>query len=354
MLLEDLEFGGTQRQTLELASRLDRERFAPRLVTLRRGPMDLEDRARSLGLSLHVLSDRDSFAPLDVLPALWRYLGRERPPLLHLLTALPNIWGRVLGCGLRLPGIIASCRGLASVRNQHERWLKNLARVHICNAKAIRDALVHRAGLPGERVVNIPNGIAVDLFQPAGTEPDAPALLCVARLARVKNHPMLLRAFAKVLASFPEASLHLLGEGEDKDAIRELASASDLRGRVLFHPGTEDVLPFLHRARIFVLASDYEGTPNALLEAMACALPVIATRTGGNAEAVQHEQTGLLVPCGDAEAMAQAMLRLLRRSEERSAFGRAGRDRVLLRYSMDAMVRAHEAVYERVLGRGEA
>lgn len=350
MLLEDLEYGGTQRQTLELASRLNRERFEPRLVTLRRGPMDLEGEARSLGLSCRVLTDRDSFEPLAVLPALWRYLRRDRPPLLHLLTALPNIWGRVLGRPLRLPGIIASCRGLASVRNQHERRLGKMARVHICNAEAIREQLVNSVGLPAERVIHIPNGVNVDFFSPAETERDEPALLCVARMAKVKNHPMLLRAFAEVLASFPEASLHLLGEGGGKDAIRELASAPDLRGRVVMHPGSQDVRPYLHMAQIFVLSSDFEGTPNALLEAMSCGLPVIATRTGGNAEAVQHEKNGLLVPCGDAGAMARAMLRLLNRPGERIEFGRAGRESVVNHYSMRAMVRAHEAVYEHVLG----
>lgn len=349
LLLEDLDYGGTQRQTLDLAARLDKACFEPRLVTLRKGNMDLAAQAKRLGLPCQALVDSEVFTPLRALPALWRYLRRERPLLLHLLTALPNIWGRILGKILRVPGIIGSCRGLSALRNQHEVWLKNLADVHICNAAIIREQLVHMAGLPEERVCFIPNGVDADFFIPPERYPNAPVVLCVARMAEVKNHPLLLQAFARVLAVFPEASLHLVGEGETRARILKLAASPALRGRVTLHPGTDDVRPFLRAAQIFVLPSDQEGTPNAILEAMACALPVIATRAGGSAEAVCHEKTGLLTPCGDPEALAEAMLRLLSRPEERAAFGRAGRELVLERYSMPAMARAHEAVYDRTL-----
>ncbi len=347
-LLEDLEFGGTQRQTLELAARLDRSRFSPRLVALRKGPVDLVSRAASIGLPCLFLTDNDAFNPLRALPALWRRLAGEQPPLLQLMTALPNIWGRILGAALRLPGIIACCRGLSDVQGPREHWLRHLAKAHICNAEAIREPLLRRFGVPAERVFCIPNGVDTDFFVPA-PEPCEPALLCIARMAPVKNHGLLLGAFARVLEHIPEASLHLVGEGEDKESVRRMAAGPALRGRVVFHPGSADVRPFLRLAQVFVLASDYEGTPNVLLEAMACGLPVAATRTGGSAEAVLHERTGLLSPVGKVEALAQNLLRLLHNTDERAVFGRAGRERVLERYSLEALVKGHEQVYEFVL-----
>ena len=92
--------------------------------------------------------------------------------------------------------------------------------------------------------------------------------------------------------------------------------------------------------------------PNVLLEAMACGLPVAATRAGGVPELVIHEQTGLLADCGDEAGLAEAMARLLASPDKRAAFGRAGRERALARHSLPAMVKAHEDVYEFVLRGG--
>ena len=352
-LLEELDFGGTQTQTLELAARLDRTRFLPKLVMLCRGRMDLWDRARARGLECQALTDDAVFKPWRALPALWRYLAAERPQFLHLATALPNIWGRIMGRCLGLPAVVANCRGDGALVRQHEILIWRFAGAHVCNSPSLRDRLRRRIRVPEERVFYIPNGVDTDFFHPAGEAPDGqsgePSLLCIARMAPDKNHPLLLRAFARVLRQSPEAVLHLVGEGKEKARIQSLAAAPELRGRVRFHPGNADVRPLLHKAQVFVLASDYEGMPNVLLEAMACGLPVAATRAGGVPELVIHGQTGLLADCGDEEGLAEAMIRLLANPEERTAFGRAGRERALARHSLHAMVKAHEEVYEFVL-----
>ena len=348
MLLEELDFGGTQRQTLELAARLDRTRFAPRLAALHMGNRDLADKAADLGLDCIFLTDRAAFHPALALPALWRFLARERPPLLHLLTALPNIWGRIFGRCLRLPGVIAACRGGAAVSQQHERLLWRLAGLHICNSAAVHERLL-RTGVPQERALCIPNGVDTDFFSSAARPSGAPVILCVARMAPEKNHAMLLRAFARVLERLPRAILHLAGEGRVKRELREMASTGTLRGKVHLHAGSTDMRPLYHQAQVAVLASSTESMPNALLEAMACGLPVAATRVGGVPEIVEHEKTGLLVPPGDDEAMAAVLIRLLENETERTRLGRAGRARVLEHFSLRAMVGSHEQAYDLVL-----
>lgn len=353
-LLEDLDFGGTQGQTLELAARLDRERFCPRLVTLRKGNMDFAGKAEALALPWLSLTDyAGEFRPLCSLPALLRHLRLERPPLLQLLTVLPNIWGRVMGAALRLPGIIGCCRGEAAVKGQHERFLGAIPDALIANSRSIAERLAVEAKVGPEKIFFIANGLDMDFFAPAPSPAQSPDMVCVARLVPAKNHALLLQAFARVLSSMPEARLHLVGEGCCEADLRRLAAELDLSRSLFFHRPLADVRPFLHKARIFVLASDHEGTPNALLEAMACALPVAATAVGGNTEAVEHGKSGLLTPAGDVEALARAMLDLLRHPEQGLAFGLAGRQRVLQNYSMSAMVRAHEELYDFVLKKAD-
>jgi glycosyltransferase involved in cell wall biosynthesis len=363
LLLEDLEFGGTQRQALELASRLDKTRFAPRLVTLRAGSGDLLPEAAARGLSVRSLTNSTDFVVSRALPALWNYLARERPPLAQLMTVLPNIWGRIFARLLRLPAIIACCRGQAAVGDQHERLLHRLADIHIGNARSICRALQHTIHIPENKVVYIPNGVDADFFRPPDAdffrphdvEACAPltanpvCVLCVARLVPAKNHALLIEAFARVLRDRPDAELHLVGDGSCREAILGQSRTPPLRGKVFLHGNSGEVRAWLHKARLFVLASDHEGTPNAVLEAMSCALPVLATNVGGNAEAVLHEKTGLLTPARDAGALARGMLRLLNDAGERLRFGRAGRQRVLESYSLRTMVEKHEEVYERVL-----
>ncbi|MDR1945575.1 MAG: glycosyltransferase [Desulfovibrio sp.] len=348
-LLEDLDFGGTQRQTLELASRLDRRRFEPLLVTLHGGSGDLLPEAASRGLKHLSLTDGPVFRVSRALPALWQFLARERPPLLQLLTVLPNIWGRIFGRLLRLPAVIACCRSLTAAGDQHERLLHRQADAHICNAEAVRDILKQKIRIPGHRVFYIPNGVDTEYFRPPDAEAERPSVLCTARLAPVKNHALLLEAFARVLRDRPDAELHLAGDGVLREKILEMSRRTPLRGKVFLHGNCRNVRELLHKAQLFVLASDNEGTPNAVLEAMSCALPVLATNVGGNAEAVLHERTGLLFPAGDPAAAADGMLRMLNDAGERARFGRAGRERALEAYSWRAMVEKHEEVYERTL-----
>lgn len=119
-----------------------------------------------------------------------------------------------------------------------------------------------------------------------------------------------------------------------------------------FLPGERrDVAEFMRGLDVFALPSLAEGVSNTILEAMASGLPVLATRVGGNAELVEAERTGLLVPSADVSAMAGALLRLAQDPELRAAFGQAGRQRVEQCFSLRAMVAAYDALYSQALGR---
>ena len=346
-LLQDLCIGGTQRQSLALAAGLDRARFAPELWTLS-GPTDLDAEAEALALPLLRLG-RKRFPSLSSLVALWQQLGRQRPDLLFLCTALPNIWGRIAGPARRLPLIVGSCRGGGAPRRQHERWLWPLTRHIVCNSQALREVMLG-LGVPRTHLSYISNGVDCQRFVPGPSPLDRreALVLCVARLVEDKNHACLLEAFARVLESLPQARLCLVGEGPLEQEVRARMAHAPLAGRVELLPATSDILAACHRARVFALSSRQEGTPNVLLEAMACGLPVVASRVGGIPHLVR-ENSGLLVESNNAAELAAGLLRLLGDAELAQQLGQAGRLRVEQDFSFATMIAAHEELFTQLL-----
>jgi len=346
-LLQDLCIGGTQRQILALAAGLDRARFAPELWTLS-GPTELDATARELGLPVTHLGDK-ALPGLGSFATLWRKLGRETPDLFFLCTALPNIWGRIVGRLRSLPLVLGSCRGGGAPTRQHERLLWRLTRHIVCNSTALVDVMAG-LGVPRDHMSFIANGVDTRRFQP-GNLPFSqrePIILCVARLVEDKDHACLLNAFAKLLGHMPEARLRLVGEGPLEAKVRARMAQAPLAGRVELLPAATDVAACCRSAKVFTLSSRQEGMPNALLEAMSGGLPIVATRVGGIPFLLQ-KKNGLMVLAGDAGGLAEGLLRVLREPDLAHNMGKAGRARAERDFSLGAMIAAHEKLFLRLL-----
>jgi glycosyltransferase involved in cell wall biosynthesis len=354
LLLQDLKFGGTQRQTLELARRLDPARFQVEIWVLTAGD-DLTSLARDWGIPVVQLARQAVVAPLALMN-LWRRLHRHPPDLLMLLTVVPNIWGRILGRLARVPVIVGNCRGGGAPWRQHEWLLWPFMDHLLCNTAALKTELVQRYGIPPAKITVILNGVDTEFYRPcpAGPRPGPPVILSVARLVPDKDHDTLIAAFGQVAAAFPQAELWLLGNGPRREAIEALAARTLPPGRVRFWPGQPDIRAFLHQACLLVLSSRYEALPNVVLEAMAAGLPVAATRVGGLPELVVPGRTGWLVPPGDAPALAAAMSQALGDAEAREALGRTGREIAVRDFSLEAMTHRYETVLSNLLQEGRA
>ena len=348
-LLQDLTFGGTQRQTLELARRLHPARFQVEIWTLAAGE-DFTPLARRYGLPVIHLGARQQVGPL-ALARLGRRLLHQPPDVLLPLTVVPNIWGRVLGRLAQVPLIVGNCRGGGAPRRQHERCLWPLAHHIVCNSQALKSVLTENYGVPAARLTIIANGVDTEYFRPvAVTPPGPPRLLYIGRLVPDKDPDTLLKAFQLTTQAHPDAELWLVGEGPRRAALQELAFRLSLSARVRFIPPTDDLLPVLQQATLLVLSSRTEALPNVVLEAMAAGLPVVATRVGGVPELVDPGVTGWLVPPGDAPALAAAMGQALAAPETRQAMGRTARQRAFDDFSLEAMARRYETVLDRLLG----
>jgi L-malate glycosyltransferase len=346
-LLEELNYGGTQRQTLELARRLDPGKYRPEIWLLCSGE-DMAPLARQWQIPLVRLSRTSKVTPLSLVN-LWRRLTQDKIDLFMTLTALPNIWGRLLG---KLAGtrIIGNVRGNTPNR-QHEKWLWPLTSRLICNNKKLEKLLVQNYHIPPEHITMIYNGVDTDFFRPPAGNGNAPnpRILSIGRLSPDKDQETLIEAFRLVLQDHPNAELWLVGDGPRRQYLEQRLQQLLPPRRATLIPGQADIRPFLQQADLFVLSSVTEALPNVVLEAMAAGLPVVATNVGGLPELVLPGKTGWLVPPGDPARLAEAMGQLLADGDRRRDFGLAGRERVERNFSFDRMVGRHEALFDACL-----
>lgn len=338
ILLQDLEFGGTQTYALTLLRHLDRTRFSPQLWTLRSGDDLLPDQAGNEVVRL----TPSSWVSPPALMNLARRLKQVRPDILYTLTVTPNIWGRLIGKACGVPVMVSGYRAMHP--RQHERWLWPLSRRIICNAQALKEIMISRHRVEPGRIAVIPNAVDADYFQPdPGMKASSPTVLYAGRLVRDKDPLTLIQAFARVVHRLPEARLIMLGNGPLKPMLRDIISEQSLEKHIALLPGVRDVRPFYKTAWMLASSSRREGCPNVILEAMASGLPVAATGVGGVPELVEHGRTGTLVRPGDHRDLAEAIIDILENTEPRNNMAVAARKRAH-RFSIPDMVRRTETV----------
>jgi glycosyltransferase involved in cell wall biosynthesis len=230
---------------------------------------------------------------------------------------------------------------------QLRRWID----VTIANCQACREAAVVQERAPADDVVVIDNGIPTErlLEIPILTTQTWPLRLrigTVANLRPVKDPETLVKA-AKLLATEdPSLTFHLAGDGPLRSSVEQMIQNAGLSRRVLLHGHVADTVDFLRRLEIFVLCSRSEGLPHALLEAMAAGRAVVATAVGGNRELITHDVNGLLVPPGDAAALAAAIGRLAADPALATRLADAARRSVADRFSLAAMTERFSDFYQ--------
>jgi glycosyltransferase involved in cell wall biosynthesis len=226
----------------------------------------------------------------------------------------------------------------------------------ICVSEAVRQGLLG-AKVPAQRLVVIPDFVDCRWFRPEAVEKPVGApgrrIVAVGRLTREKGHAVLLRAMARVVQMIGEARLSICGQGPEEERLRRQAAEAGIAERVEFAGFVADVRPALAAAEVVVMPSLSEGLGVAALEGMAMAKPVVATDAGGLPESVVDGETGVVVPAGEAEALAEAMVALLADPDRAQRMGRAGRGRALAHYDRGPIVDRVLALYHQVMAGGQ-
>ncbi|MFN2643549.1 MAG: glycosyltransferase family 4 protein [Burkholderiales bacterium] len=239
------------------------------------------------------------------------------------------------------------------------RWLYRTASAHIVTAgEALRRQLARDNGFAPERMTSVPTGIDLAQFRPMdraaarrklGLE-SRPTLGIVATLRDWKGHDYLLDAWARLAPRFADWQLLVIGDGPQRERLEARVANERLAGTVRFVGNQDNVPLWLNSLDLFTLPSfGDEGVPQAIMQAMACGLAVVATSVGAIEEAVKRERTGLVVLPRDAKALAGALAALMADPARRAAMGSAGREYALTHFGVDRMLDSMEAVFQRVV-----
>lgn len=361
--IDTFEIGGTELNAVRWAEHLSPERFQLTLVHFHAdGP--LRARYEQAGTQLMHVPLRNMYGPGAMRQGigLARFLARARIDVFHAHDLYSNIfgvpWARLAG----VRTVVASRRWWNPTRGRaHEianRWAYRVAHRVVANSPSVAALVTRRDGIPPAKIVCIPNSLAASAFvavPPAEraawrarlrVPADALVIGIVARLDRDKDYPTLLDAFARVVASFPRAHLVCVGDGPERAHLTGLAQRLRLNGRVQF-PGT--LTPSFNLHHLFdvsVLCSVSEASPNSVLEGMAAARPVVATRVGGVPDAIHDGTTGLLVPAGDVDALAAALCAVIGAPERARTLGTAAQAHARAEYHEDRILERLSAWYE--------
>jgi glycosyltransferase involved in cell wall biosynthesis len=354
--ITELDRGGAEKALCQL----DRQAWSPRVYCL--GPRGhFVEPLEAAGIPVECFNARGLLSFPRVMWQLRRSLRQFRPALLQTFLFHGNLVGRLAARLARVPIVVSGIR-VADRRSRWfgrlDRWTNWLVKQNVCVSQGVADFSIQEVGLQPAKTTVIPNSVDVEPFasaEPAdlallGLRPADPVVLTVGRLEEQKGVTHLLQGAALVLQSFPSCQFLIVGDGSERRSLEAQADSLGIANSVRF-VGARGDLPGLYRASsVFVLASLWEGMPNALLEAMAASLPVVATSVEGSREIVEDHRTGLLVPRANGEELAKAICVLLSDHKLATSFGFAAQCHVREYFANDRMVAAYQSLYRRLIG----
>jgi glycosyltransferase involved in cell wall biosynthesis len=315
--------------------------------------------ARALGIRV---IEQPMRGPLH-LGAFRNILGLLRREKFHVVNTHSSVDSWLASAAAKMAGtpVLVRTRHLSVPVATHPfnvvyRWPDGI----VTTAEMIRERLVRVNRLPADRVISIPTGVDLSVFRPdldpgpirdeLGLKPGRRVAAMVAVLRTWKRHDLFLEAAARIADRFPDVDFLLVGEGPNRANVEAAVDRFGLAGRAILTGHRKDVERVLAISDVCCLTSDSsEGVPQSVLQYQAMGRPVVGTRVGGMPEVIEHERTGLLCPPKDAEALAQAVTRLLDDPALARTLGENARAQAVRCHGVDTMARNTQAFYRRIM-----
>lgn len=360
-IIPTLDRGGAEKQLTLLAAGLPRDEFEVHVCCLTRGG-PLEADLAAAGIPVTILGKSWKIDPW-ALWKLYRFLADIQPDIVQTWLFAANSYGRLAASWAGVKHIIGGERCVDQWKLWHEvvidRWLAGSTERIVVNAPAIAEFYTEK-GIPAEKFTLISNGVPDappltktrdELLRELGLPSDAQLIACVNRLWPQKRVKDMIWCMDQLSTVAPHIHLLICGDGPQREQLERYARLTENASRVHFLGVREDVLQILPHCHALWLASEYEGLPNAILEAMAAGIPVIASDIPGNRDLITDEETGLLFPLGNRAALSRQMLRILSDPDLGRQLGAAGRVRVRRDFNVPLMIDRFANLYRQLLGK---
>ncbi len=346
---------------------LDRSRVEPSIACMYGGGA-MRDRFEDLGLPTWDFQAPSEIG-LSAVGRIVRYIRSGRFDAVHTHLLRADLYAGLAARLARIRAVVSTVYAIGEFRRSRQRRLDGLLDqltrlwpTHwVAVSHAVKADAVKRLRKPGSRVTVIHTGVEPEEYGPNavarqrvraewGLDPAVPVIVVVARLSYEKGLPTLIQAASRLNRDHPEAVIVIVGDGPLRAELANQIADSGLSDTVRLVGFRRDIGSVLAAADVACLPSYMEGLPNALLEACATGLPVVATNVGGVPELIVANQTGLLVEPHRPEDLAEALRRVLSEPALARRLGEAARDRMETHFSAQAVARRYEALYERLLG----
>ena len=359
-LVTELDVGGAEKNLFRLATGLAARGWPVEVAALS-GEGEVGAWLAAEGLPVHHVRMEVKGDPRAFL-RLVKLLRRVRPGILHTFLFHANIAGRLAAPFARVGAVVSSVR-VAERRRRSHLWMDCLTQMfvdrEVCVSQGVKSFTERHAHIRASRLAVIPNPVEeapparprTEVRREIGVASQDILVLSVGRLDRQKGYLHLVKAARELLRRDRRFFFAVAGEGGQRVELHAAIESAGISGNFRLLGWRGDTADLYHAADIFVLPSLWEGMPNALLEAVASGLPVVATEVEGCGEIVSGGETGLLVPPADARALAGALERLASDEDLAHSLAEAGRARVLETHSMGAFLSRHEALYTEIAGK---
>lgn len=366
-IVGSLGIGGAEGQVLELIRGLDRVRFSPSLVVLENVEMQRTHESMSETFTVGIPQGGNSawitrsVSFVSAIRKICHQFKRWRSDLVHAFLPAPSILGGVAARMAGVPVVIGSRRSLASFYRHKSRgagWADSVAfrvaDLNLANSSAVAREMIEFGGCPPAKCQILYNGVDTHRFYPSlsrtwrseqGWSSEHIVFGLIGSFRPCKRHADFVQAAALISEKCAHARFVMVGAdyGTRTDVIR-LVTELGLQQKVVILDADPQPEKIFAAMDVYISTSATEGFSNVLLEAMACGKPVIATRVGGNTEAIQENQSGFLVPVASPESIAEAASILLDQ-DRRNDMGACGRRLVEENFSIERMIRDHEQLY---------